>query len=341
LTVTFDPNHHFWKKLSESVPRGMEILKTFDEALRLSFEDVDLDWTTNKELGVQVIWKRDKSKEDIQLIGFYQGGPIYTDTPVQTVFGESDDEQKRALPLLMAFTAELATSLGYPTRIDDAHPNRIPTASFAPSDGQQANLKSIDPKVLLKWPDCIRRFKSAVEASEISELARRKAPYLRAEFVEALDRETPADAVKIPNNIKVLMDRDLPDSVLEGLSVVRRLKVRHRSAMIAIAFKKQREKGGKLQCDECQGDASQLDPTGRLTGKSIHNRSMFDAHHKNPMFAGERVTSISDFLLLCPNCHRMEHLIFSADQKIAAALLSAQSQSSGIISPIELSVAAN
>ena len=244
LTVSFDPTHHFWKKLSESVPGGMAILKALDEALRLSLKNVELDWTTDEQLGVQVIWKRDKPKEDIQLIGFYQGGPIYTDTPVHTVFGKSDDAQKRAFPLLMAFTTELATSLGYPTRIDAAHPNRTPTASFAPKNARPANLKSIGPKEFLYWPDYIRKFMSDVEESEVSDLAQRKAAYLRSEFIEALDRETPADSVQISKAIKVQIDRDLPDTVLEGLAEVRRQKVRQRSALIAIAFKKKREKEG-------------------------------------------------------------------------------------------------
>ena len=111
LTISFDPTHHFWRELSESVPNGMATLEAFDKLLRLSFNKVELDWTNDKQLGVQVKWKRDKPKEDIQLIGFYQGGPIYTDTPVQTVFGLSDDAQKRAFPLLMAFTTKLVVRI--------------------------------------------------------------------------------------------------------------------------------------------------------------------------------------------------------------------------------------
>lgn len=36
-------------------------------------------------------------------------------------------------------------------------------------------------------------------------------------------------------------------------------------------------------------------------------RGLFDAHHKKPLLAGPRLTSVSDFLVLCPTCHRKAH----------------------------------
>jgi hypothetical protein len=37
------------------------------------------------------------------------------------------------------------------------------------------------------------------------------------------------------------------------------------------------------------------------------DRSMFDAHHLRPIFGGERLTQVSDLIVLCPTCHRRAH----------------------------------
>lgn len=37
------------------------------------------------------------------------------------------------------------------------------------------------------------------------------------------------------------------------------------------------------------------------------DRAMFDAHHIHPLVAGPRMTRTSDFVILCPTCHRRAH----------------------------------
>lgn len=49
------------------------------------------------------------------------------------------------------------------------------------------------------------------------------------------------------------------------------------------------------------------DPKIVLDPKIVNPRSLLDVHHKNPLDEGERYTTIRDFALLCPTCHRVEH----------------------------------
>ena len=51
--------------------------------------------------------------------------------------------------------------------------------------------------------------------------------------------------------------------------------------------------GGTCICEAC--------------GFRNSDQAMFDAHHKVPLLAGERTSSVKDFLVLCPTCHRRAH----------------------------------
>ena len=98
------------------------------------------------------------------------------------------------------------------------------------------------------------------------------------------------------------MRRDLPDGALEGMTDERRAKVRMRAAWLADRFVILRSKAGKLHCDDCRFDPSTVFPSG-----AIKPRSLLDVHHKHPMEEGVRYTTVNDFALLCPTCHRIEH----------------------------------
>ena len=51
--------------------------------------------------------------------------------------------------------------------------------------------------------------------------------------------------------------------------------------------------GGWITCEAC--------------GFKDRQRSMFDAHHLEPLVCGERVSEPSDLAVLCPTCHRWVH----------------------------------
>ncbi|WP_414474140.1 HNH endonuclease [Microvirga sp. M2] len=99
-----------------------------------------------------------------------------------------------------------------------------------------------------------------------------------------------------------LITNDLTDSALEGVAEERRAKIRRRAVWLADKFIRQRRLSGSLHCDDCGfNPASVLDPA------LVNPRSLLDVHHKNPLDEGIRYTTIKDFSLLCPTCHRVEH----------------------------------
>ncbi|WP_299671324.1 HNH endonuclease [uncultured Roseobacter sp.] len=98
------------------------------------------------------------------------------------------------------------------------------------------------------------------------------------------------------------MERDL-FGALEGETEERRGKIIKRATWLANRFAKERKRHGLLICDECK-----FDPSMRNDLVGVPARSCFDVHHKNPLAEGERYTTIDDFALLCPTCHRLEHL---------------------------------
>jgi 5-methylcytosine-specific restriction enzyme A len=98
------------------------------------------------------------------------------------------------------------------------------------------------------------------------------------------------------------MNRDLPNSALEGITEERRAKVRKRAAWLADRFVILRSNSGTLHCDDCGFDPRTPFPAG-----GIKPRSLLDVHHKHPLEEGVRYTTVADLALLCPTCHRIEH----------------------------------
>ena len=311
MPVSFDPTLQFWKNLSGPVPGGMAIIKALTAVLP---NGTELDWTSSKELGVHVIWKRTEPNENVHLVGFDRNGMIYTDTPVKTVFGHSKDGLQRAFALLTQFTKDLATSVGHQTRIDDSFATRIPTASFAKKDGRPPNLKSVSIDDLLGWPDAMRRFMATVEGSDAAGAGASRAAYLKFLIAETGEREKSAETeTAMSSPVDRQIAQDLGDTEPEGMTHEMWVTVRQRASRMARKFARERGAAGTLQCDQCQ-----FDPAIRLANTSVllrSYRSAFDVHHKHPLALGERDTAISDFALMCPTCHRVRHLILNADKK--------------------------
>jgi 5-methylcytosine-specific restriction protein A len=99
-----------------------------------------------------------------------------------------------------------------------------------------------------------------------------------------------------------LIGSDLNDRALEGMTEDRKAKIRLRAAWLADKFIRERRKSGRLLCDDCG-----FNPAAVLDTKKVNPRSLLDVHHKNPLDEGERYTTVKDFALLCPTCHRVEH----------------------------------
>jgi 5-methylcytosine-specific restriction protein A len=97
---------------------------------------------------------------------------------------------------------------------------------------------------------------------------------------------------------------DLSVSTMEGMTEERKAKIRQRAAWLANRFASERRKAGTLFCDNCS-----FDPGERVAGTSLKPRSLLDVHHLHPLDEGKRRTWLKDFALLCPTCHRFEHLL--------------------------------
>lgn len=105
----------------------------------------------------------------------------------------------------------------------------------------------------------------------------------------------------IPARIVAHIDREL-GGAYEGLTEEDLAKRRRRASWLANRFLLQRISAGNLSCDECG-----LDPSDVIANLAIKPRSLLDVHHKHPLCEGERYSTIEDFELLCPTCHRLEH----------------------------------
>ena len=58
-----------------------------------------------------------------------------------------------------------------------------------------------------------------------------------------------------------------------------------------------------IACDACD-----FDPADLVAELGVRARGFLDVHHKHPLEEGIRYTTTADFALLCPTCHRVEHV---------------------------------
>lgn len=93
------------------------------------------------------------------------------------------------------------------------------------------------------------------------------------------------------------------DLALEGETEERRTKIIKRAAWLARKFANWRRDSNALFCDDCG-----FDPKEIFEHQKYNPRSLLDVHHKNPIAEGERYTYYDDLALLCPTCHRKEHV---------------------------------
>lgn len=111
-----------------------------------------------------------------------------------------------------------------------------------------------------------------------------------------------AELSEIPKQTERDIQRDMAGNALEGMTEQRKAKVRKRAAWLADRFARARMKAGTLTCDDCGFDPARCFPSG-----GVRARNLIDVHHKHPLEEGVRYTTLGDFTLLCPTCHRIEH----------------------------------
>lgn len=122
-----------------------------------------------------------------------------------------------------------------------------------------------------------------------------------------------AERSELSRKSERLIQIDL-DGALEGETAERRAKIRRRAVWLADKFVNQRTRAERLQCDQCG-----FDPVKLTDGDTLNARSCFDVHHIAPLEEGIRHTTTADFVLLCPTCHRIEHLRIRAKRSGSGA----------------------
>jgi 5-methylcytosine-specific restriction enzyme A len=118
-----------------------------------------------------------------------------------------------------------------------------------------------------------------------------------------------AERSEIDPRVRRDINHDLSDPAIEGMTAERWARVRTRAAWKAYEFLRGRNRNNTLHCDHCG-----FDPATRVDAKLIKPRSFLDVHHKRPLEEGVRYTTVSDFNLLCPTCHRIEHARLNASR---------------------------
>jgi 5-methylcytosine-specific restriction protein A len=124
------------------------------------------------------------------------------------------------------------------------------------------------------------------------------------------DEFVSAERSEINPDTERAIGRDLVG--LEGMDHERLAKVKRRAAWIADKFIIERQRVGNLACDDCAFDPSKL-----AAEVGVKPRGLLDVHHKNPLDEGIRYTTTADFALLCPTCHRVEHVRLRRSKRAA------------------------
>jgi 5-methylcytosine-specific restriction protein A len=144
------------------------------------------------------------------------------------------------------------------------------------------------------------------------------------------DEFAAAERSDIDLQVRKSIDQDLSNPAIEGMSQERWARVRIRAAWKAQQFLKDRIRNNALRCDNCG-----FDPSSRVDVSVNRPRSLLDVHHKCPLEEGVRYTNITDFALLCPTCHRIEHLMLNAARRGRIAHSAATSTSLSSLGQLE------
>jgi 5-methylcytosine-specific restriction enzyme A len=147
------------------------------------------------------------------------------------------------------------------------------------------------------------------ERTAITDLEIQRTATLNA-WIGIEDEFALAESSEIDPRIRKLIDRDLSHPAIEGMTSERWVRVRTRAAWKAYEFLRGRIRTSTLRCDHCG-----FDPATRVDVTIIRPRSLLDVHHKHPLEEGVRYTNVSDFSLLCPTCHRIEHMRLNAARR--------------------------
>ena len=150
-------------------------------------------------------------------------------------------------------------------------------------------------------PSAVLRLLEDEERATIGPLELEPRPARNA-YIGIEDEFDAAMRSEINKQTRRSIGQDISEAAIEGMTQDRWAKIRLRAMWIADKFIIKRRKSGSLFCDACG-----FDPASRPDLSGIKPRSLLDVHHRDPLAEGKRYTTIADFELLCPTCHRIAH----------------------------------
>lgn len=143
----------------------------------------------------------------------------------------------------------------------------------------------------------------AVNGIEIRELTAINA------WIGIADEFPAAERSQIDKRLERDVNTDLGARAPEGMTDEKWGRVRRRAAWLADRFARQRRDEGRWRCEVCSYEPANLP---ELEG--LRHRSLLDVHHRRPLEEGRRYTTVGDFDLLCPTCHRVVHARLRANR---------------------------
>jgi 5-methylcytosine-specific restriction protein A len=120
--------------------------------------------------------------------------------------------------------------------------------------------------------------------------------------------EVSNDNVHISEDTRIKRDVEEDFGSLEGVTEQRKIKWLSREPRLRMAFLDSR--ATTMHCDCCGWN-----PTKKAELCGLPARSLFDVHHKRALADGVRTTMLEDLSLLCPRCHRIEHVKLNAGRR--------------------------
>lgn len=140
----------------------------------------------------------------------------------------------------------------------------------------------------------------------------------RNAWIAIEDEVAMAEGSDLPPGVVRAINADLAAAAMEGMTEEQRAKVRRRAAWLANRFVLTRQQAETLRCDGCGWDPARRveEPAllARLAGQRLRLRSLLEVHHLHPLEEGARLTTVSDFAMLCPTCHVVEHAVLRAER---------------------------
>jgi 5-methylcytosine-specific restriction protein A len=169
-----------------------------------------------------------------------------------------------------------------------------------------ATFEILERNSIIEKPKAYEVFGEKLYHSLFRRTTRELRPLTDAHRVALADVEI--ERIEISDNERARIKRDVEEDfagAFEGMTKQGKAERLYRETILRETFLNRC--AATMRCDHCDRNAP----------KAIRDRarSFFDVHHKKQLADGVRFTRLEDLNLLCPNCHRVEHIIIRQAKK--------------------------